>query len=181
VRLTGTNPGRLYRVTYADGKHTFVWENLSPDASGEVQLADDRHLQPESRLRCESRTSDSDPVVFDDFTKGLVIAKRRLPFGVPVSTFGGPGYLTPGLSELTRDNFGNFWLYLDRPPYAVLKYDARFRYQFALLLPGQILAQDVDAAGNLYLLHPATGSRSTTPSAGRGWPGSCPSVGRPGR
>ena len=153
ARLTGTSPGKLYRVTYQDGKHTFVWENLQPDAGGEVQLADDRHLRPEYRLRCQSRTSEGDPVVFDDFTKGLVVAKRRLPFGVPVSTFGGPGYLTPGLSELTRDEFGNFWLYLDRAPYAVLKYDAKFRYQFALLLPDRILAQDVDAAGDLYLLH----------------------------
>jgi hypothetical protein len=143
----------LLRVTYDDGAHRFVWENLTPDAAGMVRLTDDQHLRPDYRLQCESRTSTSDPVVFDDLTKGRIVGKSRLPCGVPVSTFGGPGYLVPGVSELTRDKYGNFWVYLDHPPYAVLKYDAAFTYQFALLLPGPALAQDVDGEGNLYLLH----------------------------
>jgi len=53
IRLDGSRPGELYRVTYDDGKHRFVWENLSPDAAGAVRLADDRHLRPEYRLQCE--------------------------------------------------------------------------------------------------------------------------------
>ena len=61
VRLPNPAAGALYRVTYHDGKHTFVWENLQPDASGEVQLTDDRHLRPEYRLRCESRTDPRRP------------------------------------------------------------------------------------------------------------------------
>jgi len=153
VRLTQARPGELYRVTYQDGEHTFIWENLAPDASGLVRLADDRHLRPEYRLRCESRISRADPVIFDDLLKGVVVGKRRLPHGVPVSTFGGPGYLVPGGSDLRRDDFGNFWLYLDHPPYAILKYDSHFDYQFALLTPDRVLAHDLDAEGNLYLLH----------------------------
>ena len=154
VTVAEAKPGPLYRVTYDDGAHHYVWENLSPEASGRVRLTDDKHLRPEHRLRCESSTSTTDPVVFDDFTKGTLLGKRRLTFGAPVSTFGGPGYLVPGISKLTRDRYGNFWLYLDHPPYAVLKYDSHFAYQFALLLPGPALAQDVDGDGNLYLLHP---------------------------
>jgi hypothetical protein len=93
-------------------------------------------------------------VVFDDLLKGSVVDKQRLPHGVPVSTFGGPGYLVPGPSDLTRDEFGNFWLYLNHPPYSVLKYDKELRYQFALLTPEHLVAHDTDAEGNLYLLHP---------------------------
>ena len=154
VTVAEAKPGLLYRVTYDDGAQHYVWENLSPEASGRVRLTDDTHLRPEHRLRCESSTSTTDPVVFDDFTKGTLLGKRRLTFSAPVSTFGGPGYLVPGISKLTRDRYGNFWLYLDHPPYAVLKYDSHFAYQFALLLPGPALAQDVDGDGNLYLLHP---------------------------
>ncbi len=154
VRLTRAEPDRLYRVVLQHGRHRFVWENLSPDEEGIIGLADDRHLRPECRLRCESRVSKADPVVFDDLLKGVVVGKRRLQFGVPVSTFGGPGYIVPGVSDLKRDRFGNFWLYLDRPPHAVLKYDANFNYQFALLTPDRALAHDLDAEGNLYLLHP---------------------------
>ena len=154
LRITGAQPGQLYRVTYQDGASRFVWENLSPDASGCVVLSDDKHLRPEYRLRCESRSSSADPVVFDDLHKGPVVGKRRVSFGVPVSTFGGPGYLVPGVSDLKRDDFGNFWLYLHHPPYALLKYDRNLRYQFALLTPDRVLAFDVDGDGNLYLLHP---------------------------
>lgn len=154
IRLPNPLPDTLYRVTYDDGDHRFVWENLVPDVSGLVRLRDDKHLRPLDRLRCESRVTSSDPVIFDDFTKGVVVGRHRMTFGAPVSTFGGAGYLVPGISELTRDPYGNFWLYLDHPPYVVLKYDATFAYQFALLLPGPILAQDVDGEGNLYLLHP---------------------------
>jgi hypothetical protein len=154
VRVSESAPGHLYRITYQDRKHRFVWENLSPDASGTVVLADDRHLRPEYRLRCQSRVSPADPVVFNDLLKAPVVGKRRLPFGVPVGTFGGAGYLVPWISDLKRDDYGNSWLYLDRPPYAVLKYDARFTYQFALLTPGRVVAHDADADGNLYLLHP---------------------------
>jgi hypothetical protein len=92
-------------------------------------------------------------VVFDDLVKGAVVGKRRHRFGVPVSTFGGPGYLVPGVSDVRRDEFGSFWLYLDRPPYAILKYDEDWRYQFALLSPGRVLGYDADAEGNLYVLH----------------------------
>jgi sugar lactone lactonase YvrE len=154
VRISDFAPGQLYRVTYQDAKHRFVWENLAPDASGKVALADDQHLRPEYRLRCESRISPADPVVFSELLKAPVIGKRRVLFGVPVSTFGGPGYLVPGTSDLKRDEFANSWLYLDHPPYAVIKYDASFVYQFALLTPGPLLAHDLDTDGNLYLLHP---------------------------
>ncbi len=154
VRITPSRPGRLYRVTYRDGKHQFTWENLAPDASGRVVLTDDKHLRPEQRLQCESRLSAGDPVVFDDWLKGPVLAKRRAPFGVPVSTFGGPGYLVPGVSELKRDDYGNFWLYLHHPPHALLKYDRNLVYQFALLMPDRVIAFDTDAEGNLYVLHP---------------------------
>jgi hypothetical protein len=154
ARVIGAQPGKLYRVTYNDGKHFFIWENLAPEASGTVRLADDRHLRPEYRLRCESRVSRGDPVVFDDLLKGPILGRRRLQHGVPVSSFGGAGYLVPGLSDLRRDDFGNFWLFLDHPPYAVLKYDSGFAYQFALLTPDRILAHDSDSEGNLYLLHP---------------------------
>ena len=163
VRLTGATPGGLYRVTYHDEKHQFVWENLTPEASGLVTLTDDKYLRPEYRLRCESRLSTKDPVVFDDVTKGVVSLRRRLPFGVPVSTFGGPGYLVPGYSMLARDVRGNFWLYLDHAPYALLKYDAKFHYQFALLLPGEALAFDTDDEGNLWVLHPGNWLSEHTP------------------
>ncbi|UCC69320.1 MAG: hypothetical protein JSV79_05245, partial [Armatimonadota bacterium] len=154
VHLPQAEAGRLYRVILRRDDHRFVWENLMPDEEGMVRLKDDKHLRPEYRLRCESRASAGDPVLFDDLLKGEVVGKRRRRFGVPVSTFGGPGYLVPGVSDLKRDGFGNFWLYLDRPPYAVLKYDAGWHYQFALLTPQRALAHDVDAQGNLYLLHP---------------------------
>jgi hypothetical protein len=154
MRLSEWSAGRLYRVVYDDGAHRFIWENLSPDDVGSVRLTDDGHLRPEYRLRCESRVSHSDPVVFDDLVKGPIAGNRRMMFGVPVSSFGGPGYLVPGVSDLRRDGYGNFWLYLDRPPYAILKYDPGFKYEFALLTPGRVLAHDVDAGGNLYLLHP---------------------------
>ena len=154
VRLGGAEPGQLYHVTYSDGKHTYIWENLQPTGAATVRLTDDEHLRPEHRLRCESRVSRADPVVFDDMLKGPVVGKRRLQYGVPVSTFGGAGYLVPGVSDLRRDDFGNFWLYLDHAPHAVLKYNARFEYQFALLTPDRVIAHDTDAEGNLYLLHP---------------------------
>jgi hypothetical protein len=95
----------------------------------------------------------ADPVVFDDVLKGAVVAKSRLVFGVPVSTFGGPGYLVPGLSDLKRDDFGNFWLSVDHAPYAMLRYGPDFGYRFALLLPDAPVAHDVDGEGNLYILH----------------------------
>ncbi len=154
LQLPEAKPDTLYRVTYADGAHRFVWENLAPDPRGAVGLTDDKHLRPEYRLRAESRTSVQDPVVFSDFTKGARTGHRRLPFGVPVSSFGGPGYLVPGLSTLVRDIHGGFWLYLDHPPYALLKYDAHFAYRLALLLPDKPLAFDTDGAGNLWVLHP---------------------------
>jgi len=153
VRIDNAAPGKLYRVSYDDGKHRFVWDNLRPDASGTVTLTDDRYLRPEYRLRCESRTGPADPVVFDDVLKGAVVAKVRLRFGVPVSTFGGPGYLVPGLSDLKRDDFRNFWLYIDHAPSAILKYGPDFSYRFALLLPDAPVAHDVDGDGNLYVLH----------------------------
>ncbi len=153
VRIDNATPASLYRVTYDDGKHRFVWENLTPDPTGLATLTDDKHLAPEFRLRCESRTGRDDPVLFDDMLKGPVVAKSRLPFGVPVSTFGGPGYLVPGLSDLKRDDFGNFWLYIDHAPFAILKYSPDFTYRFALLLPDAPLAHDLDADGNLYILH----------------------------
>jgi hypothetical protein len=153
LRIEKASPGKLYQATYDDGEHRFVWDNLAPDAAGLVALADDKHLRPEYRMRCESRTGASDPVVFDDLLKGAVVGTRRQPFGVPVSTFGGPGYLVPGLADLKRDSFGNFWLYLDHPPYAILKYGPDFSYRFALLLPGPPLAHDLDGDGNLYILH----------------------------
>jgi hypothetical protein len=154
VRIADPAPGALYRVTYDDGAHHFVWDDLSPDAAGTVTLADDKHLRPEHRLRCESRTAPGDPVIFDDLLKAPSTGKTHAAFGVPVSTFGGPGYLVPGLSDLQRDAFGNFWLYLDHPPYALLKYDHTFTYQFALLMPDQVVAFDTDGDGNLYVLHP---------------------------
>ncbi len=154
VRVAEAQPEQLLRVTYDDGKHRFVWENLSPDSAGLLCLKDDKHLRPEYRLRCESSTHLTDPVVFDDLHKGAVVGNRRHPFGVPVSTFGGPGYLVPGLSDLKRDDFGNLWLYLDHPPYAILRYSPQVAYQFALLLPEAALAHDLDAEGNLYILHP---------------------------
>ncbi len=154
VNLADAEGGRLYRVTLRHADHRFVWENLTPDGEGMVRLRDDKHLRPEYRLQCESRVSRDDPVVFDDLRKSAVVGKRRRRFGVPVSTFGGPGYLVPGVSDLKRDDFGGFWLYMDRPPYAVLKYDSEWGYQFALLTPGRVLAHDLDAKGSLYLLHP---------------------------
>ncbi len=153
ARIPGTVPGALYRVTYNDGKHHFVWENLLPSASGTVILTDDSHLRPEYRMRCESRMGPGDPVVFDDLLKGAVVGKNRLPFGVPISTFGGPGYLVPGISDLKRDDFGNFWLYVDHAPYAILKYGPDFSYRFALLLPEAPVAHDLDGEGNLYVLY----------------------------
>jgi hypothetical protein len=154
LHISDSARGQLYRIAYQDAKHPFVWENLSPAEAGQVVLTDDQHLRPEYRLRCESRVSPADPVVFSDLLKAPVSGKRRVLFGVPVSTFGGPGYLVPGISGLKRDEFGNSWLYLDHSPYAVIKYDATFVYQLALLTPGPILAHDLDADGNLYLLHP---------------------------
>jgi hypothetical protein len=158
VRIIDTQSSRqsdeLFRVTYDDGRHRFVWENLQPDPTGLLWLKDDRHLRPEYRLRCEPRTHIADPVVFDDLHKGAVAGKKRYPFGVPVSTFGGPGYLVPGLSDLKQDDFGNLWLYLDHAPHAILKYSPDLAYRFALLLPEAPVAHDLDADGNLYVLHP---------------------------
>jgi len=153
VRLPAGGTTSLYRVTYEDLSHRFVWDNLSPDANGLVRLTDDKHLRPEFRLQCESSTGISDPVVFDDRLKGPIATKTRARCGVPVSTFGGPGYLVPGLADLTRDGCGDFWLYLDHEPHALLKYDANFTYQFALLLPDAPVAHDLDASGNLWILH----------------------------
>jgi len=154
VRLSEAEPGALYSITYSDGSHHFVWDNLSPDSGGLVRLADDKHLRPEYRLLCESRTFPGDPVVFDDLLKGPIVGKRRLPFGVPVSTFGGPGYLVPGAADLCRDDSGRFWLSLDHPPYTLLNYGPDFSYRFALLLPDAPIAFDTDADDNLYVLHP---------------------------
>jgi len=155
VRIPDAQPGALYRVTYSDGKHTFVWENVQqPTGAASVKLADNEFLRPQYRLRCGSRASRADPVVFDDRLKGPIVGKKRRQYGVPVSTFGGAGFLVPGVSDLQRDDYGNFWLYLDHAPYAVLKYNSRFEYQFALLTPDRVLAHDTDADGNLYLLHP---------------------------
>lgn len=154
VRLAGAEADRLWRVILRHDDQRFVWENLVPDADGIVRLKDDEHLRPEYRLGCESRLSRGDPVVFDDLLKGEVVGKRQRRFGVPVSAFGGPGFLVPGVSDLKRDEFGDFWLYLDRAPYAVLKYDSTWKYQFALLTPDRVLAHDLDGEGNLYLLHP---------------------------
>jgi len=155
VRIPDAQPGTLYRVTYSDGKHAFVWENvLQPTGAASVKLTDDKLLRPQNRLRCESRVSRADPVVFDDRLKGPIVGRKRRQYGVPVSTFGGAGYLVPGVSDLQRDDHGNFWLYLDHAPYAVLKYNSQFAYQFALLTPDRVLAHDTDADGNLYLLHP---------------------------
>jgi len=154
LQLTEADPAQLYRITYQDPEHRFIWENLSPTDSGLVVLADDRHLLPEYRLQCESRTSRVDPVIFNELLKAPIVGRRRLPFGVPVSTFGGPGYLVPGPSDLKRDDFGNFWLYLDHPPHALLKYGPAFQYRFALLTPDRVIAHDLDADGDLYLLHP---------------------------
>jgi len=153
VRLLGSETGALYRLIYEDDRHRFVWENLNPGTDGVVSLADDKYLRPEYRLRCESRSHPADPVVFDDLIKGEIVAKKRLPFGVPVSTFGGAGYLVPGVADLKRDGFGNCWLYLDHPPYALLKYGPGFRYQFALLLPAPLVDFDLDGDGDLYILH----------------------------
>jgi len=155
VRITDAQPGALHHVTYSDGKHTFAWDNVQqPTGAASVRLTDDKSLRPQYRLRCESRVSRADPVVFDDRLKGPIVGKKRRQYGVPVSTFGGAGYLVPGVSDLQRDDYGNFWLYLDHAPYAVLKYNREFAYQFALLTPDRVLAHDTDADGNLYLLHP---------------------------
>ena len=62
-----------------------------------------------------------------------------------------------------RDPRGNFWLYLDHAPYALLKYDPGFHYQFALLLPGPALAFDTDGDGNVWILHPGNWLSKHTP------------------
>jgi hypothetical protein len=153
VRLPGAEATALYRVTYTGTDHRFVWENLQVGPDGLARLADDRHLRPEFRLRCESSTGVNDPVVFDDRLKGAIFAKSRARCGVPVSTFGGPGYLVPGPSDLKRDESGNSWLYLDHEPHVLLKYGPDFTYQFALLLPDAPVAHDLDGLGNLWVLH----------------------------
>ncbi|MBN1459662.1 MAG: hypothetical protein JXA57_08990 [Armatimonadetes bacterium] len=153
VRLPASDATPLYRVTYEDRSHVFVWENLQPDADGLVRLTDDRHLRPEFRLQCESSTGVSDPVVFDDRLKGPIAAKTRAQCGVPVSTFGGAGYLVPEVADLKRDDCGNFWLYLEHEPHALLKYGSDFTYQFALLLPDAPVAHDLDGWGDLWILH----------------------------
>lgn len=62
------------------------------------------------------------------------------------------GYRPPVASDLRRDPFGSFWLYLDRPPYRIRSYDASFVYRFGIEFSRRVLAHDTDADGNLYVL-----------------------------
>jgi hypothetical protein len=139
-------------VTYRGEGREFIWENLVPSEKGELVLKDDRHLRPEYRLRCSSRAAEDDPAVFDDFTKGEVEGRRRLTYGVPVSTFGGPGGIVPGPALLKRDVRGGFWLYLSEGRPRLTKYDAGLSYQFSLRLPAAVVDFDTDGNANLYAL-----------------------------
>ena len=151
VRLPNSEPG-LYTVRYQQGPNTFVWENLTPGSDGAMLLQDDAHLQPTQRLRCPSRGTATDPAFFNDFTKAPLVDKSRAPFGIPVSTFGGPGYLTSAPTWLHRDSVGNFWLYQDQRPWRISAFDRSFNYRFTLLFPRRILALDSDPQANLYVL-----------------------------
>ena len=151
VRLPAADPG-LYTLRYQGPGASFIWENLQPAADGTVVLKDDRHLQPGQRLRCPSRGTVSDPAFFDDFTKANLSGKQRLPYGIPVSTFGGPGYLCSAPTWLHRDSRGNFWLYQDIRPWRITSFDSDFNYRFSLVFPTRIIALDSDAEANPYLL-----------------------------
>ncbi len=151
IRLPGVQPD-FYSVHYQGPGAAFTWENLMPAADGTVVLKDDRHLKPEQRLRCPSRGTRSAPAFFDDFTKSNFSGKQRLPHGIPVSTFGGAGYLSSAPTWLHRDRHGNFWLYQDIRPWRIVAFDSDFNYRFTLVFPTRILALDSDPEANLYVL-----------------------------
>ena len=150
IRLPNAEPGR-YTLRLKSGTQEFVWENLAPAADGALLLRDDAHLRPEQRLRCPSRGSETDPAYFDDFTKADS-GRPRPPFGVPVSSFGGAGYLASAPTWLHRDSLGNFWLYQQLRPWRLVSFDAEFNYRFSLVFPTRLLALDSDLQGNLYVL-----------------------------
>ncbi len=152
IRLPNAEAGSLYRVRYQGAGAAFVWENLQPGADGAVMLLDDRHLQPKQRLQCASRGTEADPAYFDDFSKAESAGKTRLTYGVPVSTFGGPGYLSSAPTWLQRDSRGGFWLYQDRRPWRIVAFDGDFNYRFTLVFPGRVLGFASDMQANLYVL-----------------------------
>jgi hypothetical protein len=152
LRLPGVDPEHLYTVRAKTAAGTFVWENLKPAPGGGVILQDDGHLQPAQRLRCPSRGMEIDPSFFDDFSKAQWQGKRRLPYGVPVSTFGGAGYLSTAPTWLERDSRGGFWLYQALRPWRVTCFDEQFNYRFTLVFPHAVTALTTDARGNVYVL-----------------------------
>jgi hypothetical protein len=153
LRLSGDlAKAGLLSASYAVGKRRFSWRNLAPAPTGEITLRDDLHLDPEFRLACPSIAAEDERAVFDDFTKGALASATRQPYGVPVSTFGGPGNLSPGPALLRRDPAGDFWLASAGPPWRLTKYGPDFDYRFDLVYPRSVLAFDADLAGNIYVL-----------------------------
>jgi hypothetical protein len=151
IRLAGAAPG-LYTLHCKNPRGSFTWENLRPDAEGVVILKDDNRLLPRLRLACPSRGTESDPAFFDDFTKADYSSRQRLPFGIPVSTFGGAGHLCSAPAWVQRDVQGSFWIYQDLRPWRIVSFDSQFNYRFSLVFPTRILALDSDPQGNLYVL-----------------------------
>jgi len=152
VRLAGVNPETLYTIRAQTPAGIFIWENLKPQADNSLLLQDDGHLQAGLRLRCPSRGLETDPAYFDDYNKGQWQGKHRLPYGVPVSTFGGPGYLATAATWVERDVRGNFWIYQDLRPWRIANFDENFNYRFSLAFPHRLKALTCDAQARLYVL-----------------------------
>jgi len=152
AHIKDADAAALYTVRYQSPTATFTWENLQPDSDGKILLRDDGHLQPQQRLLCRSRGTETDLAFFDDFTKAEMSGKRRLQYGVPVSTFGGAGNLSSAPTWLHHDRAGNFWLYQEVRPWRIAAFDADFNYRFTLVFPARVLAMDSDSQANLYVL-----------------------------
>jgi hypothetical protein len=152
VQLADFAPDSLYTIQARSKAGDFTWENLKPQPGGIFQLRDDGHLQVAQRLRCSSRGMATDPAYFDDLSKGQEQGKSRFPYGVPVSTFGGPGFLASAPTWVERDGRGGFWIYQDLRPWRVVSFDENFHYRFTLVFPHRLLALASDPQAKLYVL-----------------------------
>lgn len=152
VRIPSADPDALYTVKYTSNAGTFTWNDLKPGADGTVLLQDDRHLLLSQRLGCRSVGTETVSAIFDDLTKAETGVRQQLSYGIPVSSFGGPGFLSSAPTWIHRDQSGRFWIYQDQRPWKIMAYGPDFEYRFSLVFFDRVLALDTDADGTLYVL-----------------------------